>query len=121
MQKLIKTQPDLLSCEKAEQKYKLSLLVPHDLDYFKGHFTDGSILAGVVQLDWAVAAICKYYNVEQPVKNVEVLKFQVVITPSITIELLLEQKAENKYTFSYNSNKGQHASGRVVFDSPINE
>jgi hypothetical protein len=44
-----------------------------------------------------------------------------VITPGITIELLLEQKAENKYTFSYNSNKGQHASGRVVFDSLINE
>ncbi|WP_405597790.1 MULTISPECIES: thioester dehydrase [unclassified Pseudoalteromonas] len=121
MKKLIKTQPDLLTYEKTEWGYTLSLLVPHDLDYFKGHFTDGPILAGVVQLDWAVAAMCKYYNVQQAVKNVEVLKFQVVITPGIKIELLLEQKAENKYTFSYRSAKGQHASGRIIFDSLINE
>lgn len=118
---MIKTQPDLLTYEKTEWGYTLSLLVPHDLDYFKGHFTDGPILAGVVQLDWAVAAMCKYYNVQQAVKNVEVLKFQVVITPGIKIELLLEQKAENKYTFSYRSAKGQHASGRIIFDSLINE
>ncbi|MBB1384899.1 thioester dehydrase [Pseudoalteromonas sp. SG45-5] len=121
MKKLIKTQPDLLTYEKTDNSYTLSLLVPHDLDYFKGHFTDGPILAGVVQLDWAVAAICKYYNVQQAVKNVEVLKFQVVITPGIKIELLLQQKAENKYTFSYHSAKGQHASGRIIFDSLINE
>ena len=118
---MIKTQPDLLTYEKTEWGYTLSLLVPHDLDYFKGHFTNGPILAGVVQLDWAVAAMCKYYNVQQAVKNVEVLKFQVVITPGIKIELLLEQKAENKYTFSYRSAKGQHASGRIIFDSLINE
>ncbi|MGO2330663.1 MAG: ApeI family dehydratase [Pseudoalteromonas nigrifaciens] len=117
MTKLIKTQPQLLKCEQTEQGYQLSLFVPKDLDYFNGHFKDGPILAGVVQLDWAVAAICKQYDIQLAVKNVEVLKFQVVITPGLTMVLAIEQKALNKYVFSYRSAKGQHASGRIVFES----
>lgn len=117
MSKLIKTQPQQLSCEQIEQGYHLKLLVPADLDYFKGHFKDGPILAGVVQLDWAIAAICKQFKLTRTVKNVEVLKFQVVITPGMTINLTVEQKSADKYLFSYHSAKGQHASGRVVFES----
>jgi 3-hydroxymyristoyl/3-hydroxydecanoyl-(acyl carrier protein) dehydratase len=117
LSKLIKTQPQLLNCERTEQGYQLDLLVPHDLDYFNGHFKDGPILAGVVQLDWAISTICQQFKLSRPVKNVEVLKFQVVITPGITIRLVVEQKSQDKYLFSYHSAKGQHASGRVVFVS----
>jgi 3-hydroxymyristoyl/3-hydroxydecanoyl-(acyl carrier protein) dehydratase len=117
LSKLIKTQPQQLSCERIEQGYQFDLLVPADLDYFNGHFKDGPILAGVVQLDWAIAAICQQFNLARPVQNVEVLKFQVVITPGMTISLTVEQKSADKYLFSYHSAKGQHASGRVVFAS----
>ena len=108
---------------RASLRYRLFCLMLscffYPFAHFNGHFKDGPILAGVVQLDWAVAAICKQYNIQLAVKNVEVLKFQVVITPGLTMVLAIEQKALNKYVFSYRSAKGQHASGRIVFESVV--
>ena len=49
------------------------------------------------------------------------LKFQVVITPGLTIKLTVEEKPGGKYGFSYQSDKGQHASGRIVFKSDTDE
>ncbi|WP_250660451.1 hypothetical protein [Pseudoalteromonas sp. SCSIO 43088] len=43
------------------------------------------------------------------------LKFQVVTTPDMTVNLTLERNAKGKCLFSYQSEKGQHASGRIVF------
>ena len=88
-----------------------------ELDYFKGHFPDVPILAGVVQLDWAVKFTQQYLGYEnQLVENVEVLKFQVVLTPNLQVDLHLEKRSDNKTTFKYISAKGVHASGRIVFE-----
>ncbi|WP_462159886.1 ApeI family dehydratase [Pseudoalteromonas sp. GB56] len=88
-----------------------------DLDYFRGHFPGAPILAGVVQLDWAVKYARQYLSIQGDVKDIEVLKFQVVMTPELELTLTLTKKKDDKFSFSYHSHKGQHASGRVVISS----
>lgn len=95
----------------------LVLFVGANIDYFDGHFPQAPILAGVVQLDWAIQLGFKHLDVvNTAVKNVEVLKFQVVIQPEETITLVLEKKSEYKFTFKYESEKGVHSSGRIVLE-----
>lgn len=97
---------------------ELALWVPDDLDYFQGHFPNAPILAGVVQLHWAVEFAKQEFSLsEQTVQNLEVLKFKAVITPGQNLQLTLTQKTTSKIIFSYSSDKGQHASGRIVFES----
>lgn len=93
----------------------LTLKVVEDLDYFTGHFPQAPILAGVVQLDWAIKLAPKYLALSSnSVQNVEVLKFMEVISPGIELTLTLVKKSEYKFTFKYESDQGTHASGRVV-------
>jgi len=114
---LVKIWPEVLSENIDESQIDLQLFIPEDLDYFNGHFPDAPILAGVVQLHWAVEYTKKYFLfTEFEVKNIEVLKFQVVIIPGQKLQLTLIKKTANKVLFSYGSDKGQHASGRIVFE-----
>ena len=114
---LVKIWPEVLSEHSDENQIDLQLFIPQDLDYFNGHFPDAPILAGVVQLHWAVEYSKKYFLITAAeVKNIEVLKFQVVIIPGQKLKLSLIKKTANKVLFSYGSDKGQHASGRIVFE-----
>tara|TARA_R110002060_G_scaffold77098_3_gene88194 strand:+ start:1580 stop:1963 length:384 start_codon:yes stop_codon:yes gene_type:complete len=114
---LVKIWPEVLTDNIDESQITLQLLIPKDLDYFNGHFPSAPILAGVVQLHWAVEYAKQYFSlIALDVKNIEVLKFQVVIIPGQELNLTLTQKSSNKVLFSYASDKGQHASGRIVFE-----
>jgi 3-hydroxymyristoyl/3-hydroxydecanoyl-(acyl carrier protein) dehydratase len=114
---LVKIWPEVLTDNVDESQITLQLLIPKDLDYFAGHFPNAPILAGVVQLHWAVEYAKQYFSLTAlDVKNIEVLKFQVVIIPGQELNLTLTQKSNNKVLFSYASDKGQHASGRIVFE-----
>tara|TARA_Y100000782_G_scaffold115620_1_gene162048 strand:+ start:10708 stop:11061 length:354 start_codon:yes stop_codon:yes gene_type:complete len=107
--------PQVSVLSQAKDSVSLALTITADLDYFRGHFPDAPILAGVVQLDWAVKYAQQYLGFGSLVKNLEILKFQVVTTPDMTVNLSLERNAKGKCLFSYSSDKGQHASGRIVF------
>lgn len=114
---LVKIWPEVLADNIDENQIALQLLIPKDLDYFNGHFPSAPILAGVVQLHWAVEYAKQYYSLtELEVQNIEVLKFQVVIIPGQQLNLTLSRKTNNKILFSYASDKGQHASGRIFFE-----
>mgnify|MGYP000489404519 CR=1 FL=1 len=114
---LVNIWPELLTENVTDAQVELQLHIPSDLDYFNGHFPNAPILAGVVQLHWAVEySKQKFSLTELEVKNIEVLKFQVVIIPGQKLNLSLTQKSPNKIVFSYTSDKGQHASGRIVFE-----
>lgn len=109
--------PVVIDSSKTDCEAVVVLSIPENLDYFKGHFPQSPILPGVVQLDWAVMFARKEFNIDFDVKDIEVLKFQVVIVPGQNLSLHLTQKSDEKVTFSYISDKGKHASGRIVFDT----
>lgn len=101
----------------SNEEVEVALYISAEVDYFKGHFPQAPILAGVVQLDWAIYFGRKFLDVSSnAVKNLEVLKFQVVIQPAQKIKLMLVKKSDYKFTFKYVSDKGVHASGRIVLE-----
>ncbi|MFY8352270.1 thioester dehydrase [Pseudoalteromonas sp. SSM20] len=118
MTKLKESLPEVRAIDTQDDSVKLTLWVDRALDYFNGHFPEAPILAGVVQLDWAVKYAIEHFSLSSHlVENVEVLKFQVVIVANSLVELTLTKKSDNKFTFSFHSDHGQHSSGRVVLHS----
>lgn len=114
---LVNVWPELVSSELSDKSVKLKFFVSKDLDYFNGHFPVSPLLAGVVQLHWAVSFSHEYFSLaELDVKNIEVLKFRVLIKPEQFLHLELNLKNNNKVIFSYSSDDGEHASGRIVFE-----
>ena len=109
--------PDVIKKTVNENSVEFTLFVPENLDY-NGHFPDAPILAGVVQLHWAVEYTKQAFNLaDYEVVNLEVLKFQVVIVPKQNLVLTLTRKSNDKFLFTYVSERGRHASGRIVFDN----
>ena len=98
------------------QRVALEIIVPQDLLYFDGHFTEAPILPGVVQLDWAISKGREYFDLPPRFHAVNALKFQRVIGPDhpITLELIHDVQ-KGSLNFRYFSAAGQHASGRILF------
>ena len=103
--------------EQSAEHVVLHLTIPENLYYFQGHFPQAAILPGVVQLDWVMFYLNEYLHVDcKNVVSVDALKFQIIVRPNYEIQLQLKKVKTNKYSFSYSSSHGQHASGKVVFE-----
>lgn len=95
-------------------------LLEFDLDpalvVFDGHFPGYPILPGIAQLDWAVRFGREAFALPPDFLRLEALKFQQVATPGLRLRLRLEWlAAKSALAFRYDSARGAHASGRVVF------
>ena len=108
--------PHLRVLQKDVQRVELEIIAPTNLLYFDGHFTQVSILPGVVQLDWAISYGREYFDLAPRFHAVNALKFQRVIGANqpITLELIHDAQ-KGSLNFRYFSAAGQHASGRVLF------
>lgn len=102
--------------EKDAQRAVFELVAPQELLYFDGHFPGSPILAGVVQVDWAIAFGRECFELPGVFRGIHALKFQRVIRPDrpFTLELL-HDPIKSSLTFKYFSSTGQHASGRIMF------
>jgi 3-hydroxymyristoyl/3-hydroxydecanoyl-(acyl carrier protein) dehydratase len=116
---------EILSTENLDDTVVLTLHIPTDLDYFKGHFDQAPILAGVVQLHWAAEYTKQYLNMATTdVMDIQVLKFQEMILPGHEVVLTLTKKSTEKVLFSYksimtNGDVKSHSSGRLIFAEVI--
>lgn len=94
----------------------LVLEIPENLYYFQGHFPQAAVLPGVAQLDWVMSYLAKFYGVDKrEMASVDALKFQIIVRPGYVVDLKLSKLKPTKYGFSYSSEYGQHASGKVVY------
>ncbi|RZU03005.1 AMP-binding protein [Rivibacter subsaxonicus] len=83
---------------------------------FDGHFPGAPILAGVLQLDWAIAAAREAFGSRGAVLRMEALKFQQPVRPATRLTLALEWRAESStLVFAWSSRVGSHSGGRLVF------
>ena len=97
-------------------QWTLSLFIPAELEYFKGHFPEAPILPGVVQVHWAEHFGRELLPLKGLFLRLEAVKFQQIIRPQQTVQLELEYTtSKNKLMFRFSSDKGQHATGRIVF------
>ncbi len=122
MTALIKVDPIVTGKLQLDDGVELTLHIPEDLDYFKGHFNTAPILAGVVQLHWAVEFAKANLTISSAeVADIQVLKFQDVIIPGQELVLTLIKRSACKVQFSYHSTKNgdsaikQHSSGRIIW------
>lgn len=108
--------PRVDNIEKNENTLTLSLTISDDIYYFTGHFPNAPILAGVVQVHWALYYLNKHFSMQvSDYKTIDALKFQVIIAPNYQVKLCLKKLNNNKFSFSYSSDHGSHSSGRVVY------
>ena len=99
-----------------EPNAELRLKVPHDLVYFRGHFPDAPIVAGVVQIKWAIELAGRYLGVGGTFAGMEALKFQQVMRPGITVTLSLRWAGrDGKLHFVYSADGARYGSGRLRF------
>ncbi|MFT6984717.1 MAG: 3-hydroxymyristoyl/3-hydroxydecanoyl-(acyl carrier protein) dehydratase [Psychromonas sp.] len=104
----------ILEQKLSANKAILTLQVDPELIYFEGHFPHYPLLPGVTQIDWAIFYGKKLLNAGGHFAGMEAIKFQEPILPKSVILLTLTWDVEKqKLHFSYSSQTGQHASGRI--------
>ncbi|WP_416306504.1 thioester dehydrase [Neptunicella sp. SCSIO 80796] len=111
----------ILQIRHEAEKCLVDLRLEPELACFDGHFPGMPVLPGVVQLDWAVKLAKTHLSIEPQAvaKQFEVLKFQQLLVPGLIVTLELQKKDSHKVLFSYHSERGQHASGRIVFEDKV--
>ena len=100
---------------------QLLLRIDPEIFYFKGHFDDYPILAGVVQIDWAIYYGKKLLGAMGSFSGMEVIKFQQPILPHDTVLLSLKwDKSKGKLYFWYTADEDvNHASGRIKLEPTL--
>ena len=101
---------------------QLNVFIPHNLSWFDGHFPGRPILPGVVQTHWARLYGQKHFGELGIFKQLEVIKFQHVITPGKFINLTLSWNPDkSKLTFAYQMGEQKISSGRIAFQAKAAE
>ncbi|MDR2925850.1 MAG: AMP-binding protein [Azoarcus sp.] len=86
---------------------------------FDGHFPQLPILAGVIQVDWALRLAQRYFPVEGHFSDLRQLRFQRILRPDDEVTLTLRFLPEkNEVRFSYASAQGIHSQGNASFAHP---
>jgi 3-hydroxymyristoyl/3-hydroxydecanoyl-(acyl carrier protein) dehydratase len=95
---------------------ELTLEVPAELEYLKGHFRGAPIVAGVVQIKWAIELAKQHLEAGDELTGLDALKFQQLMRPGAVVTLELEwQATAGKLRFSYRSGAARFSSGRILF------
>ncbi|GLS83170.1 3-hydroxyacyl-ACP dehydratase [Paraferrimonas haliotis] len=106
--------PQVLAKQVSATSACLSLHIPAQLLFFKGHFEGTPILPGVVQMDWAIHYAKQLMVPDFRFAGADVIKYQQPIKPDMQLQLQLDwDEARQKLTFSYHSDLGNHATGKL--------
>lgn len=109
------TEPKIINEVRGEAEYSAVYEFDPAAEYFKGHFPDGAILAGVVQTGIAVKSIERFLGTTIAVREIKKLKFSRVIRPGEQIDFKLVRKADGEFAFSYQKEGSACSSGIICF------
>ncbi len=92
------------------------LNVPQDLLWFAGHFPGEPVLAGVVQVRWAVEIARRLMHTAGGPGSIRQLKFKSPIRPEALLDLTLTRsEGTSAIAFAFRSASGEHSSGRLHY------
>ena len=106
--------PTILNETPIENGIILTLSIPKNLAYFEGHFDKIPIVAGVVQIHWAVHYAQQYLGLNAVFKDMEAIKFKELLLAEQAFKLELSYSSQ-KLLFSYYSENTEYSSGRIYF------
>jgi 3-hydroxymyristoyl/3-hydroxydecanoyl-(acyl carrier protein) dehydratase len=97
----------------------LELNLPDDLPCFQGHFPGFPVLAGVIQLDWAMRLGSEHLRCGQTTATDFRIKFMRVIVPGNPLTLTLDHdEARHRLDFVYRVGGVIASRGRIALDPP---
>jgi hypothetical protein len=94
---------------------RLLLDISSDLGWFRGHFPGNPVLAGVVQLHWAVSVSLALFKFSEVPVEIKRLKFKSIVIPPTILELALSKPGESEVQFEFSSLGQVHSLGRLIF------
>jgi len=98
------------------QDASLELFVSPHQAAFDGHFRKLPVLAGVVQVDWAIMLARRIFGMQCIFSRMEAIKFLRVYQPGPMLRLTMQWNAERLLlTFRFESDTSTHSSGRIFF------
>ena len=113
-----RVEPDIVRRELEQDNVILHLHLPEDLFYFDGHFEEAPILAGVVQIDWAIGYGKAHFKIPHGFRRIEALKFFKVLMAGDDVKLDLSfDRVTGRLNFQYSGRETMHSSGRIVFEA----
>lgn len=80
--------------EQAPHRIRLSFAVAPEMPCFAGHFEQLPVLAGVVQVHWAVLLAERFLNLRGSFRGLQSVKFQHLVRPPAVLTLELEYNSE---------------------------
>jgi 3-hydroxymyristoyl/3-hydroxydecanoyl-(acyl carrier protein) dehydratase len=100
----------------------IAVTIPADWHFFRGHFDDMPILAGVVQLNEIVLRELRgCWPEHRRLRRVIGLKFKKPIRPGDAVELELTRTPPDKVAFELRLQSGVASSGVLEFLSELSE
>ena len=112
--------PTTKNLQRSVDSAQLELAISKELIVFDGHFSQhAAVVPGVALIDWAIKHARRLFTFDHRFLRIEALKFQQVIRPDCNIHLDLQWNAvKGILMFTYESQNGKHANGRIVFAIP---
>jgi 3-hydroxymyristoyl/3-hydroxydecanoyl-(acyl carrier protein) dehydratase len=111
--------PIVLAVAVQDGQVTLDLDLPADLPCFFGHFPNFPVLAGVVQLDWAMRLGAAHLACGEPSATDFRVKFKRVIVPGNPLTLALRHDAaRGRLDFVYRTGDFVVSEGRVMLPPP---
>lgn len=107
---------ETLAVRRQERGVEVDLCVPRDSAFLEGHFPSQPVVAGVVQVHFAMAALEEFSGVPPRLECLEALKFRELLRPGETVRLHLrwsEDGARFEFTLADPERPGRvFSSGR---------
>lgn len=101
--------------ERCDLEATAILQVNAQLRVLDGHFPGAPIVPGVAQLHWVVTLGMQAFGIPAAFLRAEVVKFQQPILPGCKVQVQLQWSPEKgSLQFALTSERGAHASGRLV-------
>lgn len=104
--------PDYQTLRQDDQQLELRLTLTEELPCFRGHFEGLPVLAGVVQVDWAIALAERLWQEPLGFRGMVSTKFQQLVRPPVTLTLTLKRRP-GQLRFRYETGRGVCSSGTV--------
>ena len=119
LQGITRNFPPVLSLVEDSSQHILRLDISSDLGWFRGHFPGTPVLAGVVQLHWAVSVSLDLFEFSEVPVEIKRLKFKNIVTPPRILELALNKTNESEVKFEFTSLDQIHSQGHLVFEKEL--
>jgi len=109
------TSPRVLAEKRSPEFLERRLEIPGDLAQLEGHFDAMPVVAGVVQLDWALRAASDWLGAAPTVAGLRALKFPQPLLPGTAVTLRLERSsADLGFRFRVFDGERVFATGRAL-------